>query len=95
MLFVGVKKKIITVRNVQMYKFEGQAMRWMKTDQPLKDGWYWRKCKADDPDPDCVEVINGIIIDSRPIDSHGAKWEIYEHNYFGGWLWYGPLKIPS
>ena len=64
------------------------------TTKPLKDGWYWRKSKVDDPEPDIVEIVNGVIIDSQPKDSYGAGWEVYEHAEFNGWLWYGPLEVP-
>ena len=67
---------------------------WHKTNKPLADGWYWRKCQIDDPDPECIEVINGIIVDKRPKDSYGIEWEVYEHDEFGRWWWYGPLQVP-
>lgn len=68
---------------------------WIQTDKPLPDGWYWRKCHlVEDTDPNVIEVINGIIVDSRPIDSYGANWEVYEHDEFKGWWWWGPLNIP-
>ena len=69
-------------------------LEWMKTEQPLPDGWYWRKAGISDSDPDVIQVINEIMVDSRPIDSYGANWEVYEHDEFIGWWWYGPLNIP-
>jgi len=67
---------------------------WQQIDKPLPDGWYWRKCKIDDLDPECIEVCNGIMVDKRPRDSHGLEWEVYEHDEFTGFWWYGPLEIP-
>ena len=67
---------------------------WIQTDKPLTDGWYWRKCKADDPDPECIQVINGIYVDKEPVDSHGIEWRMIELDEFKGWWWYGPLEVP-
>lgn len=69
-------------------------MEWRKSEMPLEDGWYWRKCTADDPEPDIVEVSNGVIVDTQVMDSFGTRREVYEHEEFKGWLWYGPLEIP-
>ena len=66
---------------------------WFKTNNPLKDGWYWRKCNESDPDPECLQICNGMIIDKQPTDSYGAVWEIYEHQDYNG-LWQGPI-IPT
>lgn len=70
-------------------------MKWRKTTKPLEDGWYWRKCKDDDPEPDIIEVVNGVIVDTQTMDGFGANWKVYEHDEFEGWLWFGPLEVPS
>ena len=67
---------------------------WIKTKGPLKDGWYWWKCKGDDPEPECLQICNGYIIDKRPAGLHGADWEVYEHRDYSG-LWYGPIQPPD
>jgi len=64
------------------------------TSEPLDDGWYWRKIQDDDPTPGIVEVCNGWFSDTRPTDSYGAHWEVYESDDFKGWLWCGPIKPP-
>ena len=67
---------------------------WQQTDKPLADGWYWRKCKIDDPDPECIQVINGIYVDTEPMNSYGTEWRQVELDSFSGWWWYGPLEVP-
>jgi len=66
---------------------------WFKANT-LDDGWYWWKAGEDDYEPEVLEVTNGVVVDSRPLDSYGAVWEVYEHDNFGG-LWSGPIEIPS
>lgn len=69
--------------------------RWFQTTAPLSDGWYWRKCTPNDSDPDVIEVCNGVMIDTQPIDSYGGKWEIYENPEFSGWWFWGPIECPG
>jgi len=66
---------------------------WQQTTEPLPDGWYWRKCRIDDSDPECIEVCNGIYVDTEPIDSYGGS-RVVELDAFSGWWWYGPLEVP-
>lgn len=67
---------------------------WFATEGPLYDGWYWWRCNKDDPWPEVMEIINGVIIDSIPADSYGALWNVIEHTDYSG-EWYGPLEIPE
>ncbi len=69
-------------------------MKWMKTNKPLEDGWYWRKCKKDDPEPDIVEVCNGVYWDTETLDGWGDHWVLCECEIFKGWLWCGPIRSP-
>lgn len=69
-------------------------MKWFKTNEILKDGWYWWKGGEWDYDPKILEVASGVIVDSRPGDSWGTYWEIYEHTNFNSGLWYGPIEEP-
>jgi hypothetical protein len=69
-------------------------IKWQSNIATLEDGWYWRRINLNDLDAECIEVNDGWVIDSRPIDSHGIDWEIYEHQDFG-LEWYGPLEVPK
>ena len=70
-------------------------MAWQRTETLLEDGWYWRKASMDDPEPDCVEVSNGVYEDKEPADSHGAEWRVVECDDFSDWWWYGPIEVPK
>ena len=64
---------------------------WFTTPGPLYDGWYWYRYDEYDPYPECIEIINGVIIDNN---SYGVEWHIYEHTDYSG-EWWGPIKIPE
>jgi len=67
---------------------------WIKTKGPLKDGWYWWKCRGDDPEPECLQICNGAIIDKRTSGDFGENREVYEHQDYSG-FWYGPIFPPK
>lgn len=58
----------------------------------LPDSWYRWRFGPQDPDPGCLQVCNGHIIDVRPKDSYGIEWEQYEHHDFSG-QWSGPIDF--
>ncbi|NQS88818.1 hypothetical protein HQ584_03385 [Patescibacteria group bacterium] len=66
---------------------------WGTTKGPLQDGWYFWIPVLSSDDFECLEICNGVIIDTRPKDSHGVEWEQYEHTDYSGY-WMGPIKPP-
>jgi len=68
------------------------ANMWREVTMPLSDGWYRWRCGPQDPDPECLQVCNGVIMDIRPKDSWGTDWERYEHRDFSG-QWSGPIDF--
>ncbi len=70
---------------------------WIKTESALSDGWYWWRLNPDWPkfEYKVFEVINGIIVDSEPIDSYGMEWRVVEHNDFDVGEWWGPINKPD
>jgi hypothetical protein len=71
-------------------------MKWIKEPKTLQDGFYWWRPNEFYPQEDyeMIKICNGFIIDSRPTDSYGANWEIFEHTDFLG-EWNGPLVPPK
>ena len=67
---------------------------WFTTECPLFDGWYLWRCNDADPYPECIEIINGAIMDNIPNDSYGTTWVIYEHTDYSG-EWWGPIEVPE
>jgi hypothetical protein len=61
-----------------------QESNWFKTSEPLQNGWYWWRASDKDPEPDCIKIANGIIIDY-------SSGELNEHTDFSG-EWKGPIK---
>lgn len=68
---------------------------WFLATDPLEDGWYWRKCSKTDSNPECIKVHNGIMIDAKPIDSHGVDWHLFENYDFQEYWFSGPIEVPK
>ena len=75
---------------------DGNMTKWVNSPETLEDGFYWwrygEKCSQDNYE--ILQVCNGIIVDTRPIDSYGINWEVYEHKDFSG-EWSGPIIPPK
>jgi hypothetical protein len=52
---------------------------------PNADGWYvWRNSPTwPKRDYKCIEIARGIMVDTEPMDSHGAQWRVVECQPYG------------
>ena len=52
---------------------------------PNQDGWYfWRLNKTWPKDCyKCIEIANGLMVDSEPMDSSGSEWRVVECKPYG------------
>lgn len=60
---------------------------------PDADGWYIWRNSPDWPQHEykCIEIANGMMVDSEPGDSDGANWQVVECTPYGEF--YGPILL--
>ena len=60
--------------------------RWVYGPLPEgADGWYFWRNSPDWPKDcyQCIEVANGVMVDTEPVDSYGAEWRVVECKPYG------------
>lgn len=57
------------------------------------EGWYIWRLNPDWPTHEykVVEVTGGIMVDSEPMDNHGAEWRVTEDKLYGEF--FGPVLL--
>ena len=52
---------------------------------PDADGWYiWRNSPTwPKHEYKCIEIANGVMVDTEPVDSYGAEWRVVECKPYG------------